>query len=262
MRKKNNYWSQTSENRDKKRRNRVFFEAEDGGVYTVIAKLLNRLASPIGSLYSAPSLPGWKRCKKEERGGRQRDKEVTKDNSGIDEASLVAAFAGSAGPQQKETDRQKGWWPVCGIGHNAHGVLILIGFVSCPSQPNELMKTEENIIQLLQQNKLRLYKSVKIKKKVCLKTTDPWNECRRPTLTHKVDKPSCMRAQTSTHTHVNQYAEPEPLHSLITASLPLPLLASMLLLFLFPALKCPEKWVCEDRNLFKCNRKAARAIRQ
>lgn len=41
-----------------KRWNRVFFEAEDGGVYTVIAKLLKPLASPIGSLDSAPSLPG------------------------------------------------------------------------------------------------------------------------------------------------------------------------------------------------------------
>lgn len=80
--------------------------------------------------------------------------------------------------------------------------------------------------------------------------TKLWNKL--TTLTQAVNTHMCC---SHTHTHTNQYAEPELLHSLITASFTAaPGFNAPL--FRLP-LKCPEKWVCEEGSLFEDLRDAA-----
>lgn len=82
--------------------------------------------------------------------------------------------------------------------------------------------------------------------------TKLWNKL--TTLTQTVNKHMCCSCMHA-HTHTNQYAEPELLHSLITASFTAApgFNAS---LFRLP-LKCPENWVCEEGSLFEGLREAA-----
>lgn len=68
---------------------------------------------------------------------------------------------------------------------------------------------------------------------------------------------ACAHKHTLTHT--NQYAEPEPLRSLITASFTAAGFNAFIFYFSLP-LKFTEKWLSEESNLFRSLWKAASAI--
>lgn len=84
-------------------------------------------------------------------------------------------------------------------------------------------------------------------------------QTKRPTLARLVDEHTLMHARTNTHSHTNQYAEPEPLRSLITASFTAAGFNAFIFYFSLP-LKFTEKWLSEESNLFRSLWKAASAI--
>lgn len=147
-----------------------------------------------------------------------------------------AALGGSAGPRQKQTDKQ-----------TAQAVEVLVAWLqdgmqcSVCAQPHWLRfmsqwawwtggdRDRANLLFIAHKYraedtlKPRKHTHTHTHKKMLTTITDPWNKCRQNEQLLHIQWMSTLFAHACVHkhtslTHTNQYAEPEPLRSLITAS--------------------------------------------